>query len=53
MRMLEESTRQSPHPLLPDMEPPVMPPLGPDSKPAANPGAAVNPPPVSPATPTP
>jgi general secretion pathway protein D len=51
MRMLEESTRQSPHPVLPDMEPPVMPPLGPDTNPAANPGAAAKPPPFSPATP--
>jgi general secretion pathway protein D len=51
MRILEQSTRQGPHPVLPDMEPPVMPPLGPDAKPAANPGAAVNPPPVSPLTP--
>jgi general secretion pathway protein D len=51
MRSLEESTRQSPHPVLPQFEPPVMPPLGPGTKPAANPGAAVNPPPVSPATP--
>ena len=53
MRILEESTRQDPHPVLPDMEPPVMPPLGPETKPAANPGAAVNPLPVSPLTPTP
>ena len=51
MRMLEESTKQSPHLVLPDMEPPVMPPLGPDSKSAGKPGAAVTPPPVSPATP--
>jgi len=51
MRILEESTRQPPHPVLPEMEPPVMPPLGPEMKPAANPGAAVKPPPFSPATP--
>jgi general secretion pathway protein D len=51
MRILEESTRQDSHPVLPDMEPPVMPPLGPETKPGANPGAAVNPPPFSPATP--
>ncbi len=51
MRMLEESTRQRSHPVLPEMEPPVMPPLGPDTKPAANSGAAVKPPPFSPATP--
>ena len=53
MRMLEESTRQSPHSALPDMEPPVMPPLGPDAGPAAKPGAAGNPAPVSPLTPAP
>jgi general secretion pathway protein D len=53
MRILEESTRQDPHPVLPDMEPPVMPQLGPEMKPATNPDAAVNPPPVSPPTPTP
>jgi general secretion pathway protein D len=51
MRMLEESTKQSPHPLLPQFEPPVMPPLGPGTKPAANPGTAGNPPAVSPTTP--
>jgi general secretion pathway protein D len=51
MRILEESTRQSPNLVLPDMEPPVMPPLGPDTNPAAKPGAAVTPPPFSPATP--
>jgi general secretion pathway protein D len=51
MRMLEESTRQSPHPVIPEMEPPVMPPLVLDTKPGANPGAAVKPPPFSPATP--
>ncbi len=52
MRILEESTKQGPHPVLPAMEPPVMPPLGPESKPAADPGTAVKPPPVSPPTPT-
>ena len=52
MRILQESTRQSPHPLLPDMDPPVMPPLGPETKPAANPGTAVNPLPDSRPTPT-
>jgi general secretion pathway protein D len=51
MRILEESTKQSPHLMLPDMAPPVMPPLGPDTNPAAKPGAAVIPPPFSPATP--
>ena len=51
MRMLEESTKQSSHPVLPDMAPPVMPPLGPNLSPAAKPGAAVSPPPFSPATP--
>jgi len=51
MRILEESTKQSPHPVLPEMEPPVMPPLGPEMKPAARPGTAVTPPPFSPATP--
>jgi general secretion pathway protein D len=34
MRKLEESTKQEPHPILPEYEPPVMPPLGPDAKPA-------------------
>ena len=51
MRILEESTKQSPHPVLPQFEPPVMPPLGPETKPAAKPGTAVNPPQVSPTTP--
>jgi general secretion pathway protein D len=53
MRILEESTRLSPHPMLPDLEPPVMQPLGPEMKPAAKPGTAVNPPAVSPLTPAP
>jgi general secretion pathway protein D len=35
MRKLEESTKQEPHPILPEYEPPVMPPLNPDAKPAA------------------
>jgi general secretion pathway protein D len=52
MRMLEESTKQSPHPMLPDMKPPVMPPFGPETKPAAKPDAAVSPSQVSPASPT-
>jgi len=47
MRILEESTRQGRHPVLPDMEPPVVPPLGPDTKP----GAAVKPAPIPPLTP--
>jgi general secretion pathway protein D len=51
MRILEESTKQSPNLMLPDMEPPVMPPLGPEKDPAAKPGAAAIPPPFSPATP--
>jgi general secretion pathway protein D len=51
MRILEESTKQSPNLMLPDMEPPVMPPLGPERDPAAKPGAAAIPPPFSPATP--
>ena len=51
MRILEESTRQDPHPILPELEPPVMPPLGPDAKPAGKPGAAVDTSPVSPSTP--
>jgi general secretion pathway protein D len=51
MRILEQSTRQSPNLMLPDMAPPVMPPLGPDSKPTGKAGAAVIPPPFSPATP--
>jgi len=52
MRILEESTTQSPHPVLPEMEPPVMPPLGPEMRPTAKPGTAVTPPPFSPATPS-
>ncbi|HEY7655423.1 MAG TPA: type II secretion system secretin GspD [Burkholderiales bacterium] len=44
MRMLEEATKQSPHPIIPQMEPPVMPPLEPGRKPAEEPGAAANPP---------
>ncbi len=51
MRILEESTRQSPHPVLPELQPPVVPPLGADAKPGASPGTAVNPPPASPGTP--
>ena len=51
MRILEESTKQSPHPVLPQFEPPVMPPLGPGTKPAANPGVAGDPPAVAPTTP--
>jgi general secretion pathway protein D len=51
MRMLEESMRLSPHPVFPNMAPPVLPPLGPEPKPAVSPGAAVKPPAVSPATP--
>lgn len=51
LRSLEESTKQSPHPVLPQLEPPVMPPLGPGTKPAANPGTAGNPPAVAPTTP--
>jgi general secretion pathway protein D len=47
MRILEESTRQGRHPVLPDMEPPVVPPLGPGTKP----GAAVKPAPIPPLTP--
>jgi general secretion pathway protein D len=37
MRILEESTRQAPHPMLPQFEPPVMPLIGPDGKPVASP----------------
>jgi general secretion pathway protein D len=48
MRNLQQGTRQSPHPVLPDMQPPVLPPLGPATKPAESPGEAVNPPVVSP-----
>jgi general secretion pathway protein D len=51
MRILEESTRQGRHPVLPDMEPPIMPQLGPDTKPGAQPGAAVKPSPIPPLTP--
>ena len=51
MRILEESMRQTPHAVLPEMEPPVMPPLGPEMRSPANPGAAVKPPSFSPATP--
>jgi len=50
MRNLEESTRQRPHPVIPQFEPPLMPPL----ESAPKPGAATNPPAESPATaPTP
>jgi general secretion pathway protein D len=50
MRNLEESTRQAPHPVMPQFEPPLLPPLAPGAKP----GAATNPPAESPATaPTP
>lgn len=50
MRGVEESTRQSPHPVIPQFEPPLLPPL----EPAAKPGAAANPPAESPVTtPTP
>jgi general secretion pathway protein D len=50
MRMLEEATKQSPHPIIPEMETPVMPPLEPGKKPDAEPGAATSPP-AEPATP--
>ena len=51
MRNLEESTRQSPHPVLPDLQPPVMPPLPPQSGPGAAPGAAAEPGPATPPAP--
>ena len=52
MRSLEQSTKQSEHSVLPQMEPPVMPPLQPQSNPAGEPGAETNPYPTSePATP--
>jgi general secretion pathway protein D len=50
MRTLEESMKQSPHPVIPQMEPPVIPPLPPATKPAENPGAEANPPEGSPDT---
>lgn len=50
MRILEESTRQERHPVLPSMEPPVMPPLGPEMKPGASPGS-VKPAPIPSLTP--
>jgi general secretion pathway protein D len=51
MRSLEESTRQAPHPVLPQMEPPVMPLYAPGTKPSAIPGAAGKPPAASSTTP--
>jgi general secretion pathway protein D len=51
MRSLEESTRQAPHPVLPQMEPPVMPLYAPGTKPGAIPGAAGKPPAASSTTP--
>lgn len=67
MRSLEESAKQSPHLVLPDMAPPVLPPFGPETKPAlpppvvpppgpemkpgASPGTESNLPPASPGTP--
>lgn len=51
MRSLEESTRQAPHPVLPQLEPPVMPQYAPGSKPSPIPGAAGNPPATSSTTP--
>jgi general secretion pathway protein D len=45
MRMLEESTKQRPHPVLPQLGPPLLPPL----ESAGKPGASANPP----ATPNP
>lgn len=51
MRNLEEGTRQGPHPVLPDLQPPVMPPLPPESKPGAAPDAAAEPSPASPPAP--
>jgi general secretion pathway protein D len=53
MRSVEESTRQTPHPVLPQFEPPVMPPLEPGTRPAPNPGTAGNPAADPSATPTP
>ena len=52
MRMLEQGTKQGPHPILPQMEPPVLSPLGPQTGPAEDPGAAVIPPADPAATPT-
>jgi general secretion pathway protein D len=51
MRILEESTRQTPHPALPSMQPPVMSPLDPQAKPAPGAGTAADPKPASPPTP--
>jgi hypothetical protein len=52
MRSLEESTKQTPHPVLPEFEPPLMPPLEPGTKPASKPDTAGNPAAESPAAPT-
>jgi general secretion pathway protein D len=51
MRSFEESTRQAPHPVLPEFEPPLLPQREPGTKPAPNPGAAGNPAAEPPATP--
>ena len=53
MRSFEESTRQAPHPVLPELEPPLLPQLEPGTKPASKPGTAGNPAAEPPATPTP
>jgi hypothetical protein len=53
MRRFEESTRQSPHPVLPEFEPPLLPQLEPGTKPAPQSGAAGKPAAEPSANPTP
>jgi hypothetical protein len=53
MRSLEESTKQTPHPVLPAFEPPLLPQLEPGTKPAPKPGTSGNPTAEPSATPTP
>ena len=52
MRSFEESTRQAPHPVLPEFEPPLLPQLEPGTKPASEPATAGKPAAESPAAPT-
>ncbi|HSE01970.1 MAG TPA: type II secretion system secretin GspD [Burkholderiales bacterium] len=52
MRNFEESTRQAPHPVLPEFEPPLLPQLEPGTKPDSKPATAEKPAAASPATPT-
>ncbi|HSF21620.1 MAG TPA: type II secretion system secretin GspD [Burkholderiales bacterium] len=53
MRSFEESTRQAPHPVLPEFEPPLLPQLEPGTKPPSKPATAGKPAAESPATPVP